>query len=206
MKKILLTTVLLIGALTSFNAIEAQNANAKANIGRQPAWGPVGYDYVDYYYFPDINCYFNVNQNLFTYLSNGKWITSKYLPSSYRNYDLYGMYKVTLVGVTDPWKNNATHVKDYAHFKGVKTQAVIRDSQDTRYKDSRNNKVAWYSSKKNTTNNQTNVKKTTKKVQPSNNVKSTNNNNNNIKNNNNNNPNNVKRDDVKMQPNNSGSR
>lgn len=61
MKKFLLAFALLIGVASFYNTSEAQNINISINIGRQPAWGPVGYDYVDYYYMPDINCYFNVN-------------------------------------------------------------------------------------------------------------------------------------------------
>lgn len=145
MKKFLLIFVLLIGTV-SYNTIEAQvSVNLSINIGRQPAWGPVGYDYVDYYYFPDINCYFNVNLGLFYYFDRGRWFSAQYLPYAYRNYDLYGMYKVVLVGVTNPWRYNVSHIRDYGQYKGYRPQLVIRDSRDARYQNSRNNKVAWYS-------------------------------------------------------------
>ena len=44
MKKFLLAFALLIGVASFYNTSEAQNINISINIGRQPAWGPVGYD------------------------------------------------------------------------------------------------------------------------------------------------------------------
>jgi len=149
MKKFLLVSALLIGMASSYSTIEAQvSLNVSINIGRQPAWGPVGYDYVDFYYFPDINCYFNVNLELFYYFERGRWFSARYLPYAFRNYDLYGMYKVVLVGVANPWIHNSIHIRDYGRYKGYKNQVIIRDSRDTRYRDSRNNKIAWYSGSK----------------------------------------------------------
>jgi len=149
MKKSLLVLALLIGMVSFHNTIEAQvSVNVNINVGRQPAWGPVGYDYVDYYYFPDINCYFNVNLDLFYYFERGRWFSARYLPYRFHNYDLYGMYKVVLVGVADPWMNNSIHIRDYGRYKGYKNQVVIRDSRDVRYRDSRNNNIAWYSGNK----------------------------------------------------------
>jgi len=152
MKKYILIFALLIGVTSFYNTAEAQNVNISINIGRQPAWGPVGYDYVDYYYMPDINCYFNVNLGLFYYHDRGRWISARYLPYGYRNYDLYGMHKVVLVNVRDPWRYNTVHYRDYGHYRGHRSQIVIRDSRDTRYRDSRNNRIAWYSGHKNNNN------------------------------------------------------
>lgn len=148
MKKYILIFALLFGVTSYYNTAEAQSVNISINIGSQPAWGPVGYDYVDYYYMPDINCYFNVNLGLFYYLDRGRWISARYLPYAYRGYDLYGMYKVVLVNVANPWRYNSVHYRDYGRYKGHKNQIIIRDSRDNRYRNSRNNKVAWYSGNK----------------------------------------------------------
>lgn len=144
MKKFLLAFALFIGVTSFYNTAEAQNINISINIGRQPAWGPVGYDYVGYYYFPDIDCYYDVNVGLFYYFDRGRWISARYLPYGYRNYDLYGLYKVVL-NVREPWRYHHIHYRDYARYRGHRNQIVIRDSRDFRYRDSRNNRVAWYS-------------------------------------------------------------
>ena len=146
MKKYILLFALLTGTVLFRNTVEAQvSINVSINIGRQPAWGPVGYDYVDYYYFPDINCYFNVNLGLYYFFDGGMWISAPYLPYAYRNYDLYSMYKVVLVNVVDPWRYNYNHIRMYSQYRGYRSQPVIRDSRDNRYSSSRNNRIAWFS-------------------------------------------------------------
>lgn len=142
MKKIILSIGFLI-AMAGFSGIEAANINVNINIGVQPAWGPVGYNYVAFYYFPDINVYYNVNQGLFHFPHRGRWVSARYLPVMYRNYDLYGLYKVVIAD-NDPWRFNTRHVHDYRHFRGNRNQIVIRNSHDNRYRDSRRNEVRWY--------------------------------------------------------------
>jgi hypothetical protein len=138
MKKFLLAFALFTGVASFCNTAEAQNINISINTGRQPAWGPAGYDYAGYYYLPDIDCYYDVNAGLFYYFDRGKWISARYLPYAYRNYDLYGLYKVAL-NVRDPWRYHHIHYKDYSRYRGRRNQIVIRDSRDSRYRDSRNN-------------------------------------------------------------------
>jgi len=145
MKKYILAFALLIGVASFYNTAEAQNINISINIGRQPAWGPVGYDYAGYYYFPDIDIYYDVNVGLFYYADRGRWISARYLPYHYRNYDLYRLHKVVL-NVHQPWRYHSTHYRDYARYRGYHKQVVIRDSRDARYHKSRNNRVTWYSS------------------------------------------------------------
>lgn len=72
MKKLILTFALILTC--SAYTMQAQRVSVNINIGSQPAWGPVGYDYVDYYYMPDIDCYYSVNQGLFFYMIAGAMI------------------------------------------------------------------------------------------------------------------------------------
>src|SRR5215510_5895430 len=94
MKKIVLG--LLVATACIIHKPASAQVSVNVNIGSQPVWGPVGYDYVDYYYLPDINTYYYVPARQFIYLSNGRWIFSTSLPSRYRNYDLYRGYKVVI--------------------------------------------------------------------------------------------------------------
>jgi hypothetical protein len=68
---------------------------ATSNIHLQPAWGPAGYDYVDYYYLPDIETYYCVKEHQYIYYTNFHWVFSKY-PPRYREIDLYNCYKVVV--------------------------------------------------------------------------------------------------------------
>jgi len=142
MKKIILALVLIITSAT-FVTAQAQHISVSININSQPAWGPVGYDYVDYYYIPEINVYYNVPMSMFYYWDRGRWISARYLPYSYRNYNLYGMYKVVL-NTRDPWHYNRHHVRDYARYRNVRNQHVIYYAKDKRYDRSRRNTASWY--------------------------------------------------------------
>lgn len=94
-----------------------------------PDWGPAGYDYMEYYYLPDIQVYYDVRLAEYIYFGKGKWIRSSRLPVNYRNYDLYNGYKVVLTnyhGNTPYAYFNAHKIKYYKGYKG-KPQKSRRD-------------------------------------------------------------------------------
>lgn len=66
------------------------------HLGTPPQWGPVGYSEARYYYLPDVEAYYDIQTSRFIYLSGGTWVHRSYLPSRYRNYDLYNGYKVVM--------------------------------------------------------------------------------------------------------------
>lgn len=133
-----------------YNSTDAQNVsvNVNINLNKQPAWGPEGYDYAGFYYFPDLNIYFDVNHSLFYYQNNSKWIGSQYLPDKYRKYDLYSLYKI-VINDSQPWNNNKTHKKNYSNYKGDRTQTPIRYSTDSRYSTSKGNSNVWVNTNRN---------------------------------------------------------
>ena len=75
MKNFILFTLIAAGSFIGKPASAQVNVNI--NIGAQPVWGPVGYDYVEYYYMPGIESYYYVPTRQFIYLTNGRWIFSK---------------------------------------------------------------------------------------------------------------------------------
>jgi hypothetical protein len=77
------------------NATQAQ-VSVNVNIGTPPAWGPSGYSEMEYYYLPDVEAYYDVRASQFIYFGGGRWVRATRLPRQYRNYDLYGGYKVVL--------------------------------------------------------------------------------------------------------------
>ncbi len=130
MKKLVL--ILLIG--TGFLVHQKVDAQVKVNIniGSQPVWGPVGYDYVEYYYLPDIETYYYVPTRKFVYLNNGQWVFSTSLPSRYRSYNLNSGYKVVL-NEPRPYLNFSRDRVTYAKYKGNRGQVIIRNSNDAKY-------------------------------------------------------------------------
>lgn len=141
MKKLIIALSLFF-AIGLANPVGAQNINININVDKQPSWGPTGYDYAEFYYFPDINIYFDVNSSIFHYLSGSKWVSNQYLPSKYSKYDLYNMYKVVVNG-KQPWLQNKNHKKSYSAYKGNKTQQAIRYSSNSKYNTSKNNDRNW---------------------------------------------------------------
>nr|WP_294793689.1 hypothetical protein [uncultured Mucilaginibacter sp.] len=131
MKKITLIAATILSSLlyTSANAQISLNVN----IGSQPAWGPVGYDYVENYYLPDIDVYYDVPAHQYVYLNNNVWIRSRALPARYANYNVYNGYKV-VINEPRPWKRADVYRTKYVGYKGRKDQVIIRNSSDVKYK------------------------------------------------------------------------
>ena len=113
--------VLLGAALFLMSTLQAQ-VSVSINIGSPPAWGPVGYSDVRYYYLPDVEAYYDVQTAMFIYYGSGAWIHRTYLPSRYRHYDLYHGYKVVMHDYhgNTPYNHFKEHKMKYA--KGYKGQ------------------------------------------------------------------------------------
>ncbi|WP_316840010.1 hypothetical protein [Pedobacter gandavensis] len=129
MKRLFITLLLAIGFISLRSSAQV---SINVNIGSQPLWGPVGYDYVDYYYLPDVESYYYVPKRQFIYFDNGRWNFSVSLPSRYRGYDLYNGYKV-VINSRDAYRNFDNDRVRYAKYKKVKGQKAIRYSDDPRY-------------------------------------------------------------------------
>jgi len=124
---------MLIATVLVLTASQAQvNFQIHANIGTQPVWGPVGYDQVQYYYFPDIEVYYNVPLHRFYYNEGNRWVGRTRLPARYREYDLYNSYKV-VVNDRQPYRRHNVYRDQYVSFKGRHDQQTIRDSREEKY-------------------------------------------------------------------------
>lgn len=102
------------------------------NVGTQPDWGPYGYDYAQYYYFPDMDVYYDVLNREFVYFDGYDWISSPYLPSMYSNFDLYGAYKV-VINEPRPYLRADYYRRQYYSYRGYHNQPVLRDYRNNGY-------------------------------------------------------------------------
>ena len=112
--------------LFATNVIHSQ-ISVNVNIGSPPAWGPVGYSNVDYYYLPDVEAYYDIRASQFIYFGGGNWIRATYLPGRYRNYDLYNGYKVVLTDYHGPrpYTYYKSHkAKYYKGYRGAPQRAI----------------------------------------------------------------------------------
>jgi len=139
--KTLVVAVLLGVASMSSISTKAQ-VSLSINIGQQPAWGPTGYDHVDYYYLPDVDAYYYVPSAQYIYLLNGSWVWRNSLPSRFSGYDLYNGYKVVM-NTPKPYLSHNTHLTQYSRYKGGNSrQPLIRDSRDSKYVNARTSRPA----------------------------------------------------------------
>ena len=131
MKTIKLLTLALILAFAG-SAYGQFSINVR--IGTPPSWGPAGYSGVRYYYLPDIETYYDVQNSSFIYLSGNRWIHSRNLPARYRNYDLNRGYKVVMTDYrgNTPYINFRDHRMKYAKgYRGAE-QHNIGERKDNR--------------------------------------------------------------------------
>jgi hypothetical protein len=130
MKKLILLLVLFSSGLLCTTAFS--QVTLRVNIARQPIWGPVGYDHVDYYYLPDIEAYYYVPSHKYIYMDNGRWISRYNLPSRYKNYDVYNSRRV-VINESKPYLRHNDFKARYAVSHERSNQQSIRDSHETKY-------------------------------------------------------------------------
>jgi hypothetical protein len=135
MKKLILLLIICTSGLMSQTA--TAQISFRVNLGLQPAWGPAGYDHVDYYYLPDIEAYYYVPTHRYYYQENGRWVNRLYLPSRYRNYDLYHARKIVING-RNPYLRHNEYRQRYQRSNGNYNQRSIRDSRQSGYSGYRN--------------------------------------------------------------------
>ena len=118
-----------------FAASTNAQINVNINLAKQPAWGPQGYDHVDYYYLPDVDAYYSVPQKQFIYSDNNHWVFANTLPPRFGSYNLFSGYKV-VINEPRPYLRHDVYRIKYANYKGWKgpRQLIIRESHDNRYK------------------------------------------------------------------------
>lgn len=120
-----------IWACIGFTPTNAQ-VNVQVNIGSQPLWGPVGYDYVEYYYLPEYEVYYDVPTRQFVYLDGRNWVFATALPSRFGRVNFFNTYKV-VVNQPKAYLLFKDHRTKYVRYKAKRGQIVIRDSNEPKY-------------------------------------------------------------------------
>ncbi|MBL0013119.1 MAG: hypothetical protein IPP30_04960 [Flavobacterium sp.] len=70
---------------------------------------------VRYYYYPNLQAYYDTCIGKYLYIKEGEWITADFLPSNYRGYCIYNNNYVLLYGFTEdePYTFINDHKKKY---------------------------------------------------------------------------------------------
>ena len=80
-----------------------------------------------YYYFPNIQAYFDTKKSIYLYNEKGKWITSKELPEGFRGYSVYNKINVLIRDYDDedPTQFLNIHKKRYPYVHNAKTRDAL---------------------------------------------------------------------------------
>jgi len=103
------------GMFLIFACVAFSQVSVTVNLPAPPPWGPAGVPQVRFYYLPDVEAYYDIQSRVFIYYGGGRWVRNAYLPGPYRNYDLYGGYKVVMTGYhgSTPYVNFKEHKMKY---------------------------------------------------------------------------------------------
>ncbi|MEI6754389.1 MAG: hypothetical protein WCK78_14635 [Paludibacter sp.] len=124
--------LLVFGLILILTGSVQSQLSVNVHIGSPPAWGPAGYNDVRYYYLPDVEAYYDVQTSMFIYFSGNHWIRRGYLPSHYKNYDLFHGYKVVMRDYrgNSPYSNFREHKMKYAKgYRGSEQHNVGERNQ-----------------------------------------------------------------------------
>lgn len=82
-----------------------------------PQWAPDYYTGTRYYYFPDIECYYDLATRDFIFLNRGQWYFTPRLTDFYSDFDLFNSYIVIVnVNVYQPWMHHQYYVSHYPRY------------------------------------------------------------------------------------------
>ncbi len=82
-----------------------------------PSWGPSYYQGSRYYYFPDIQTYYDLATSQFIVLNTGRWYYVSSIIPYYPTFDLYRSYIVVLnTSVYQPWMYHQNYVRSYPAY------------------------------------------------------------------------------------------
>ena len=121
--------LVVLGLILFFAGSTQAQISVRFNLGTPPAWGPAGYNDTRYYYLPDVEAYYDVQSSMFIYYEGRNWVHRSYLPGRYKNYDLYGGYKVAINSYhgDTPYANFKEYKSRYAKGRNREAQRNIGD-------------------------------------------------------------------------------
>lgn len=79
-----------------------------------------------YYYFPNLEAYYDTQKNKYWYLENGQWIVADEIPEGYRGYSLYNKVNVLIHDYDDddPTQFLARHKKKYPYLNKANIRKI----------------------------------------------------------------------------------
>jgi len=107
LEKVLLLTLLLTCFISN-----AQNATEKPSDATETKKTEIRY-----YYFPNLEAYFDLQEKVYLFRENGEWVEAEELPKNYGGYSLYNKVRVTITDYDgdEPYLMIDAHKKKYPY-------------------------------------------------------------------------------------------
>jgi hypothetical protein len=116
MKKVCLTIIISLLIPSNFLMCQSYSDEYKLDEYNQIA---VPLDSIRYYYYPNLEAYFDTQSREYIYKKNGEWVREKSIPNAYRGYSLFNKNYEILNGYVNednPEKYIITHKKEYSQI------------------------------------------------------------------------------------------
>lgn len=119
-------TVILLSAMTMANGQTLNHPQSDV-----PLVDPVSNCSLRYYYYPNLQAYFDTKKNIYIYCEKGVWTEADEIPAGYMGYSLYNKVSVF---ITDYEDDNITqfinvHKKQYPYVNHAKARMNAMVSQ-----------------------------------------------------------------------------
>lgn len=114
--------------LIAFFLIAVSAANAQTAVTEAPkSSDPVTNCELRYYYFPNLEAYFDTKKNIYYFKQQGEWITASDIPTGYRGYSLFNKCRVAITDYDDedPTQFINLHKKQYPYAPNGKIKNMM---------------------------------------------------------------------------------
>ena len=121
MKKMLTIIVLVLFCCQSGYAQKEKNPTDAT-----PLFNPETNCQLRYYYFPNLEAYFDTHKSIYYYKENGEWITAKEIPEGYRGYSIYNKSNVYITDYDDdyPYQFIQIHKKKFPYINSERAKKM----------------------------------------------------------------------------------
>jgi hypothetical protein len=115
MKKSILLLILffltIFGTSHSQNSVDRNTINSENNLSKIESEAK-------FFFYPNLDAYFNTQTNLFFYKMNNQWICNSKIPDAYRGYSIYNNYRVAINDYhgEKPFEKLAEHKKQFPYY------------------------------------------------------------------------------------------
>lgn len=107
----------LISSLIILLGTQIALSQTRKNTDSLPIVDPVSQCAYRYYYYPNIQAYFDTQKKIFHFKVDGEWTTGEEIPEDYGGYSLYRMLNVLITDYDDenPMQFLSIHRKKYPY-------------------------------------------------------------------------------------------